>query len=180
MVSVLKSSLMLEGSGSSLEDVTEGARRATVETSSSAPPPDPEVAPIARRRRFSGASGLHRLDPQVAPYRRVLRACRINLPRSGSAARESTASDSRCRRCPPPSASTGLAARHALHTDPIALAIMRNEFYCLARSGAEDDQRHVLRIAVEHGARLNRPGPTRLSRDDRPQARSTPVPAVVV
>jgi transposase len=55
MVAVLKSSPMLEGSGSSLEDVTEGARRATVETSSSAPPPDPEVAPIARRRRFSGS-----------------------------------------------------------------------------------------------------------------------------
>jgi transposase len=56
MAAVLKSSLMLEGSGSSsLEDVTEGARRATVETSSSAPPPDPEVTPIARRRRFSGA-----------------------------------------------------------------------------------------------------------------------------
>src|SRR5260370_35048728 len=56
MAAVLKSSLMLEGSGSSsVDDVTEGARRATVETSSSAPPPDPEVAPIARRRRFSGA-----------------------------------------------------------------------------------------------------------------------------
>src|SRR3569833_1415677 len=55
MVAVLKSSLMLEGSGSSPEEVTEGARRATVETSSSAPPPDPEVAPVARRRRFSGS-----------------------------------------------------------------------------------------------------------------------------
>jgi transposase len=55
MAAVLKSSVMLEGSGSSLEDVTEGARRAPVETSSSAPPPNPEVAPIARRRRFSGA-----------------------------------------------------------------------------------------------------------------------------
>ena len=55
MVAVLKSSLMLEGSGSSLEDVTEGARRATVETSSSASPPDPEAEPIARRRRFSGS-----------------------------------------------------------------------------------------------------------------------------
>jgi hypothetical protein len=49
MVAVLKSSLMLEGSGSSLEDVTEGARRATVETSSRASPPDPEVAAIALR-----------------------------------------------------------------------------------------------------------------------------------
>ncbi len=56
MAAVLKSSLMLEGSGSpSVEGVTEGARRATVETPSSAPPPDPEVPPIARRRRFSGA-----------------------------------------------------------------------------------------------------------------------------
>ena len=55
MVAVLKSSLMLEGSGSSPEEVTEGARRASVETSSGASPPDPEVAPIARRRRFSGS-----------------------------------------------------------------------------------------------------------------------------
>ena len=54
MVALLKSSPMLEGSGSSVEDVTEGARRATVETSSRASPPDPEVEPIARRRRFSG------------------------------------------------------------------------------------------------------------------------------
>jgi transposase len=54
MVAALKSSLMLEGSGLSPEDVAEGARRATVETSSGAPPPDPEVTPIARRRRFSG------------------------------------------------------------------------------------------------------------------------------
>ena len=55
MVAVLKSSLMLEGTGSSVEDVAEGARRATAETSSSASPPDPEVAPIARRRQFSGS-----------------------------------------------------------------------------------------------------------------------------
>ena len=55
MVAVLKSSLMLEGSGTSAEEVTQGARRATEETSSGAPPPDPEVAPIARRRRFSGS-----------------------------------------------------------------------------------------------------------------------------
>jgi hypothetical protein len=55
MAAVLKSSLMLEGSGPSLEDVTEGALRATVETSSGASPPDPEVATIARRRRFSGS-----------------------------------------------------------------------------------------------------------------------------
>jgi transposase len=55
MAAVLKSSLMLEGSGPSPEDVTEGARRATVEASSGATPPDPEVAPIARRRQFSGS-----------------------------------------------------------------------------------------------------------------------------
>jgi transposase len=55
MVALLKSSLMLEGSGSSVEDVREGARRATEETSSRASPPDPEVEPIARRRRFSGS-----------------------------------------------------------------------------------------------------------------------------
>src|SRR5258708_30742440 len=55
MVALLKSCPMLEGSGSSVEDVTEGARRATVETSSRASPPDPEVEPIARRRRFSGS-----------------------------------------------------------------------------------------------------------------------------
>jgi transposase len=55
MVAVLKSSLMLEGSDSSLDDVSEGARRASVETSSGASPPEPEVEPIARRRRFSGS-----------------------------------------------------------------------------------------------------------------------------
>ena len=84
MVALLKSSLMLEGSGadSSVEDVTEGARRATVETSSRASPPEPEVEPIARRRRFSGSEkrrllaeaerckakgpGAHRTGPTVA------------------------------------------------------------------------------------------------------------------
>jgi len=55
MAALLKSSLMVEGTGSDLEDVTEGARRATGDTSSSAPSPDPEVAPTAKRRRFSGA-----------------------------------------------------------------------------------------------------------------------------
>ena len=45
---------MSEGSGSSVEDVTERARRATVESSSRASTPDPEVEPIARHRRFSG------------------------------------------------------------------------------------------------------------------------------
>ncbi|MGH8634802.1 MAG: transposase [Burkholderiales bacterium] len=46
---------MVEGTGSSLEDVTEGARRATGERSSSATPPDPEVAATAKRRQFSSA-----------------------------------------------------------------------------------------------------------------------------
>jgi transposase len=56
MAAVLKSSLMVEGSrSSSVEAVTEGARRATAETASGAAPPDPQVTPIARRRRFSGA-----------------------------------------------------------------------------------------------------------------------------
>jgi transposase len=55
MAALLKTSLMVEGTGSDLEDVTEGARRATGDTSSSAPTPDPEVAATAKRRRFSGA-----------------------------------------------------------------------------------------------------------------------------
>jgi len=55
MAAVLKSSLMVEGTGSALEDVTEGARRATGDTSSGAPTPDPEVAATAKRRRFSNA-----------------------------------------------------------------------------------------------------------------------------
>jgi hypothetical protein len=62
MAAVLKSSLMLEGSGSygsSAEDVTEGTRRATVETSSGAPPPDPEVAaaPSVLRQREASSAG---------------------------------------------------------------------------------------------------------------------------
>jgi transposase-like protein len=40
---------------SSPEAITEGARRATGETASGAPRPDPEVVEIARRRRFSGS-----------------------------------------------------------------------------------------------------------------------------
>jgi transposase len=40
---------------SSSEAVTEGARRATGETASGAPRPDPEVVEVARRRRFSGS-----------------------------------------------------------------------------------------------------------------------------
>lgn len=55
MAAVLKSSPMVEGTGSVFEDVTEGARRATGETSSNVPTPDPEVAATAKRRRFSSA-----------------------------------------------------------------------------------------------------------------------------
>lgn len=54
MVALLKSALMIEGTGSAPEDETV-ARRAAGQASSSVPPPDPEVAPIARRRRFSGS-----------------------------------------------------------------------------------------------------------------------------
>jgi transposase len=39
--------------GSALEDASEGARRATGDASFSAPPADPEVVAIARRRQFS-------------------------------------------------------------------------------------------------------------------------------
>lgn len=55
MVTMLKSSLMIKDPGSVLEDVTQGARRATEDTSSSAAVADPQVVPIARRRRFSSA-----------------------------------------------------------------------------------------------------------------------------
>ncbi len=54
MVALLKSALMIEGIGSAPEDETV-ARRAAGQASLSAPTPDPEVAPIARRRRFSGS-----------------------------------------------------------------------------------------------------------------------------
>ena len=55
MVTMLKSFPMPSVSGSPLEEVLEGARSATGETSSSAARPDPEVAPVARRRRFTYA-----------------------------------------------------------------------------------------------------------------------------
>jgi transposase len=54
MTALLKSSMINLSSLS--EAVTEGARRATVETASGgAPHDDPEVVAIARRRRFSGS-----------------------------------------------------------------------------------------------------------------------------
>ena len=49
MKAVLKSA----SEASTLEDVLEGARRATGNTNSSAPPTDPEVVAVARRRQFS-------------------------------------------------------------------------------------------------------------------------------
>jgi transposase-like protein len=52
---MLKSSSMPSVSNSSLEEISEGARRASAEISSSAGRPDPEVAAVARRRRFSYA-----------------------------------------------------------------------------------------------------------------------------
>lgn len=52
---MLKSLSMPSVSGSPLEKVVEGARRATGENSSGAARPDLEVAPVARRRRFSYA-----------------------------------------------------------------------------------------------------------------------------
>jgi hypothetical protein len=51
MGTMLKSSSMPSVSGSSLEEISGGVRRATAENSSSAARPDPEVAAVARRRR---------------------------------------------------------------------------------------------------------------------------------
>ena len=54
MAGLLDSSLMVEGTGSELEDETV-ARRASGDKPVGALRPDPEVAPTAKRRRFSGA-----------------------------------------------------------------------------------------------------------------------------
>lgn len=54
MVALLNSSLMVEGTGSEHEDETV-ARRAAGAAPSDTLRPDPEVAPTAKRRRFSGA-----------------------------------------------------------------------------------------------------------------------------
>ena len=62
MVTLSKPSLMTEDSGSALKDVTQGARRATGDASFSAPIPDSQVAPIARRRRFSSAEKCRILE----------------------------------------------------------------------------------------------------------------------
>lgn len=69
MVAVLKSS-MADISSSSPEDVTEGARRATGDTSSGAATPDPEVAASAKRRQF----------PAAEKRRIVAEAARCNKP----------------------------------------------------------------------------------------------------
>lgn len=55
MAALLKTSFMVEGTGTDPDEVTEEARRATGDTSSGAAPPDPEVAATAKRRRFSSA-----------------------------------------------------------------------------------------------------------------------------
>ena len=53
MEKILKAVLKSASEASTLEDVLEGARRATGNTNSSAPPTDPEVVAVARRRQFS-------------------------------------------------------------------------------------------------------------------------------
>ncbi len=55
MAAVLKSSPMVESSGSLLDEVSALVVRAPSDTSSSAPTRDPEVAATAKRRRFSSA-----------------------------------------------------------------------------------------------------------------------------
>lgn len=55
MVAIFKSSAMQVIPGSSPEELSEGARRASVESSSGAARPDPEVAATAKRRQFSAA-----------------------------------------------------------------------------------------------------------------------------
>jgi len=53
MAKVMKAVLKSVNETPALEGVLEGARRATGNTNSSAPPADPEVVVIARRRQFS-------------------------------------------------------------------------------------------------------------------------------
>ena len=55
MSAMFKSSLLTDLPASSPEDVLQGARRATGDTSSGAATPDPEVAAVAKRRQFSMA-----------------------------------------------------------------------------------------------------------------------------
>ena len=53
MTNLMKAVAKSASEASALEDALEGARRATGDASSSAPPADPEVVAIARRRQFS-------------------------------------------------------------------------------------------------------------------------------
>ena len=53
MANQMKAIFKVSSEASALEDASEGARRATGDASSSAPPADPEVVAIAQRRRFS-------------------------------------------------------------------------------------------------------------------------------
>jgi transposase len=55
MAALLNSALMVEGTKSAHEGETVARRAADGQESSSAPNPDPEVAAVAKRRRFSGA-----------------------------------------------------------------------------------------------------------------------------
>jgi transposase len=55
MALISKSSPMPDADSSPPAEGSAGARRATAEPSAGAPRPDPEVVPVARRRRYSGA-----------------------------------------------------------------------------------------------------------------------------
>jgi len=52
-VSHMEVPMKIHQPASAIEDTSQGARRATEEASSIAPPPDPEVAATAKRRQFS-------------------------------------------------------------------------------------------------------------------------------
>ncbi|MDB5907677.1 MAG: hypothetical protein JWP34_1791 [Massilia sp.] len=51
----IKANAMNKANVLAMDVPSEGARRATVDRTSIAPPPDPEVAAVAKRRYFSGA-----------------------------------------------------------------------------------------------------------------------------
>ena len=53
MVNPMKTDSKKHGPALAKEDASQGARRATGEASSFAPPPDPEVVAVAKRRQFS-------------------------------------------------------------------------------------------------------------------------------
>ena len=62
MANLMKAVAKSASEASALEDALEGARRATGDASSSAPPADPEVVAIARRRQFSPSDRRRVLD----------------------------------------------------------------------------------------------------------------------